>query len=102
MGLDADPVQTWRRDLGAVGFDGDGEPVRVQRINQRGVKLEQRLAAGADDEAMVGRISPRRQRGTGERGGGSELAAAVTVGADEVGVAEAADRRGAISLASGP
>ncbi len=63
---DADPVEAGRRRLRAVGLDRDREAAGVERVDQRGVELEQRLAAGADDEAVVGVGAPRRGDRRGE------------------------------------
>ena len=67
------------------------------------IELQQRLAAGADDEALLRRRHAATGcDGVGQGVGGGELAAAVAVGADEVGVAEVADRGRAVLLAAAP
>src|SRR5918999_3802794 len=53
FGADAKPVEPWRRYLSAVGFDGHLEPIMVERLHQRTVQLQQRLAAGAYHEASA-------------------------------------------------
>src|SRR5471030_426635 len=100
---DADPVDAGRHRQGAVGFDGDLEAHRVHRGDQLQVQLQQRLAAG-EDHVFAGRVSVRPQRvdGRRQRFGRGELAAALAVGADEVGVAELADGAGAVAFTAGP
>ena len=80
------------------------KPACVERDHELGVHLQERLAAGADDEtraAAVGARPPRRDRSR-ELVGRPELAATVAVGTDELGVAERAHRRGAVLLVPGP
>ena len=88
----------------AVGLDGDLEARLVQRADERRVDLQQRLAAGAHDERRAAPVGarPLLRDGVGELLGGAELAAAVAVGADEVGVAERADGRGPVLLVPRP
>ena len=107
FGTDADPVQPLGRWLGAVGLDGDLETEGLQRGDERPVELQQRFAAGADDVgraglAAIGVFGPLRVDRLRERIGGSELPAALPVGADEVGVAEAAYGLLAVLLSAGP
>jgi hypothetical protein len=68
--------------------------------------LEQRLAPGEDDEAALGAglrvAAPAVKDGVGQHVGGVEASAAFAIGADKVGVAEAADGARAIGLATGP
>src|SRR5262249_14298067 len=67
------------------------------------VHLEQRFAAGADDERpAAGARRPGGADRRGEVGRAGEEAAAGAVGADEVGVTERADRPRAVLLAAGP
>src|SRR5207302_9623631 len=69
------------------------------------VELQQGLAARAHDEAAGTRRSrsrPGRQHGSREGSARVEPPTTGTVRADEVRVAEAAPRRGAIFLAPGP
>jgi hypothetical protein len=47
FGAHADPVDPRRRGLGAVGLHRDPEPLRVERLDHRGVELEEGFAAGA-------------------------------------------------------
>src|SRR5260221_418413 len=103
LGADADPVEPARRRAGAVGLDGDGEAFGMERVDQDRVELQQRLAAGADDEGPRPRLGGpgAAHRGSEvERSG--EAPAAGPVSADEIGVAEAARRGGAIGLAAAP
>ena len=46
----------------AVGLDGDLEAPRVQRVDQGGVELQQRFAAGADDVAVALAAAPSARR----------------------------------------
>src|SRR3546814_16227548 len=76
----------------AVGLDRDLEAARVERRDQRVIDLEHRLAPGEHDETMRVRRAPETLDGGDEAGRLGELAPARAVGADEIGVAEAADR----------
>ena len=80
----------------AVALDRDPEAAAVQRVDQRRVELQHRLAAGDDDQPALARLAPQRLDMTGQSLGVRELAAAGAVGADEIGVAEIAlgGRRG--------
>src|SRR5262249_50591469 len=49
---DADPVEAIRWDDRAVGLDRDRKASRMQRLDQRRVQLQQRLAAGQYGEAV--------------------------------------------------
>ena len=69
-------------------------------VHQRGVELEQGFAAGEDDEAPRPLVAPDRGQGVGKPVGIAEAAAAVAVGADEVGVAKTAESAVAILLAA--
>src|SRR6202043_2906809 len=55
---DANPIQPRRRRDRAVGFHRDPKSPRVQRGEQRVVRLQQRLAAGEHDGAEVARDAP--------------------------------------------
>ena len=76
----------------------------MQGGDERRIELQQRFAAGADDKAPGERGI--RRPGAGDGGsqllGGFESAAAGSIEADEVCVAEAADGSGAVGLAPGP
>ena len=66
----------------------------MQRIDQRLVDLQHRLASGQHDEGRGGRIAlPSGATGFCQLIGVREFAAARTVGADEIRVAEIASRR---------
>ena len=88
----------------AVGLDRDLEARLVQGLDEGGIHLQERLPAGAHDERRAAAVGARPLPGHGRRqlAGGAELAAAVAVGAHEFGVAERADRRGAILLVPAP
>ena len=102
LGRDAHPVEPLGRRPGAVGLHRHLEAARVQRVHQRRVELQQRLAAGADDELALGRAVPRQVDRVRQRVGARERAAAGAVGAHEVGVAEAADGPLAVALVAAP
>ncbi len=105
LGADADPVDAVGRLERAVRLDGDLEARLVQRADER-----RRPSAGAARRRCRRRAACRGRRRLGHCAatasasscGGVELAAAVAVGADEVGVAERADGRGAVLLVPRP
>ena len=75
----------------------------MERRDQSLVDLQHGLAAGEHDEGRRAAIAPPgAAAGRGERVGVGELAAAVAIGADEIGVAELAGRGLAVGLAAGP
>src|SRR5207245_4071103 len=76
LGADADPVDAVRHRLRAVGFNRDAKPALVQRLEERRIELQERLAAGADDEAvLLDALRPRREDCLGEQGGAREATA---------------------------
>ena len=79
------------------------KPRVVEGGDRRVVELEERFAAGADDEALAVAVQgrPATRDRVGEFVRRAELAA-VGSDAEEVGVAEAADRGLAILLAARP
>ena len=85
----ADPVEPGGRRQRPVGLHRDAEAARVQRVDQRGVQLEHRLAAGDDHEPASTAVAPQCLDMGRKRVGARELAAAFPVGPDEVRVAEA-------------
>jgi hypothetical protein len=72
-------------------------------VDQGGVELQQRFAAGEYDVAGL-RMQRRPQAGDGigQGSGGRLLVAEFAIGADEIGVAEAADGAGTVRFAPGP
>ncbi len=105
LGTDTYPINAWRRQARAVGFDGDLEACLVKRVNEWLIQLEQRFPAGADDQGTGGgRSIPRPLTGHGGRHilGGRESAAAPAVNADKIGVTEVADSRGSVFLTPRP
>src|SRR5271154_3444303 len=57
----ANPVEIgWQRE-GSVGLDRDLEAAPVQRLDQRWVELQQRLAPSADDEFIAVPLRPQRR-----------------------------------------
>ncbi|ABA49515.1 hypothetical protein BURPS1710b_0356 [Burkholderia pseudomallei 1710b] len=98
----ADPVDRFEHGQRAVRLDRDREARRVQRVDERLIELQHRLAARADDEAIRLARRPERRDPRRERSGILELAAVLAVGADEVGIAEAAHRAVAVRFAPRP
>ena len=75
----------------------------MDRCNQRCVQLEKGLAPGANDiSTLVICQSPSARNGVRERVRCAELSAANAIGADEICVAETADRRLTIAFKSAP
>src|SRR6266404_59959 len=99
---DANPVHAVGRVDCAVGFDADGKAARVQRLDQRGIDLQQRLAAGQDRKAIGRRSRPLRGDGVGKFFGRRVAATQRAVRADEIRVAELARRGGAVLFAAAP
>src|SRR5207244_2982436 len=85
---DADPVDARRRNDRAVGLDRDLETAPVQRLDQRRIKLQQRLAASADDKLIGLSGRPQGGNGIGQHLGISIAAALRAAGPDEIGIAE--------------
>ncbi|MDT4849571.1 hypothetical protein FQZ97_836950 [compost metagenome] len=102
LGADADPVDTGGRLDGAVGFDGHGEAAGVDGHEQERIQLQQGFAAREDHVAVFGAGAPAGRDGVGQQFGRGELAAALAIGADEVGVAEGAGGTGAVAFAARP
>ena len=106
LGAHADPVQPFGGGDRAVGLHRDLEALRMQRVDQGRVQLQQRLATRDHDEALAlltgRRVGPERGDARGQGLRRVELAAAQAIGADEVGVAEAALRGRAILFATAP
>ena len=102
LGADADPVEPADRRQRAVGLDRDSEAALVQRVDQRAVELKHRLAAGHHRQPLLRARTPQCRDMIGERVRVGELAAALPVGADEIGVAEIALRLRPVLLAPRP
>lgn len=105
LGTDADPVDALGRGKRAVGFQSHRESSEVQVRNERLIELQQRFSSGADNESGTGRggvIGPCGSNSFGELGGAFVLAASGAVGAEDVGVAEAANGGRSILLPSRP
>src|SRR5436190_2621410 len=102
-----DVIDPRRRKTRPVRLHRDLEAARMQRIDGRGIELQQWLSAGADDERpSIARTTfddfrPAREHGVGERG---RVGEAATVGADaeEVRVAELTDGVVPVGLAARP
>src|SRR5262245_30343118 len=103
FGTYAIPVDRARHGQRAVRLDGAFEAFGMKRRDERLIDLQHRLAAGQHDIRPRSRIAvPRGAGGAGEAGGVGELAAARSIGADEIGVAEIADGAGTVRLAARP
>src|SRR3954469_4668685 len=99
---DADPVHPVGRFDRPVGLDTDGEAARMQRFDEGGIDLQQRLAAGQDHIAVGMLAGPLSGDGVGEFICRGVAAAERAVGADKVGVAELAGGGGAVLFAAAP
>src|SRR5579883_598409 len=55
---DADPVEPGRWIDGSVGLDRDLEAASMQRVQQRPVDLQNRLASGRDQVAVIRPVCP--------------------------------------------
>src|SRR4029079_16823390 len=97
------PVDAARWKQRAVGLDRDLKAPFVQRIDQLGIELQQGFATRTHDEATgAGRIrGPARGDRVGQFVRAGE-AAAIGTEADEIGVAEGADRGSAVGFATRP
>ncbi len=71
-------------------------------LDERRVDLQHRLAAGAHDETLTFAFRPQRRDLRDEFFRAAVFAAVLAVGADEIGIAEAADGVRAIFLAARP
>src|SRR5664280_1017063 len=100
LGADADPVDAVGHLDRAVGFEADREAAGMQRIDQVGVHLQQRLAAGQDHIAVSVLSGPLAGNGVGEIVRRRIAAAERAVGSDKIRVAELAGRAGAVLFAA--
>src|SRR5436190_1427663 len=102
LGAHTDPVDSPGCELGPVRLDRDLESARVEGVYQGVIELEQRLAAGADDERRsMGADRPDRGYAVCQRVRVGELST-VRPDTDEVRVAEGAHGAMAIVLAARP
>ena len=99
---DADPVHAVGRVDGAVGLDADTEATGMQRLDQRGIHLQQRFTAGEYHITVGGSPGPLPGDGLSELRGGGITATQRAVGADKIGVAKPAGRAGAVLLTAAP
>lgn len=99
---DANPIEArWSRD-GSVCLHSYLEATCVQRINQLGVDLQKGFATGANYETIPG-FGARRPfpvNGRCESFGGGEASAATPICIGKIRIAEFADSRRAVPLAS--
>ena len=103
FGADANPVNAPRRWQAAIGLDGNLKALRVQRVHQRGIDLQQGLTAREDHKAV--RSVRHRPQGSNLRRQGLrvlEPAAQRAVGTHKVSIAKLADRCGPVLLAARP
>ena len=92
---DTNPVEALRCRDSAVGFYRDAEALRMQRADERIIQLQQWFAAGAND-IWLAASGPFSRDGCRKKLRIRELAAARSVVAHEIRIAELAD--GAISI----
>src|SRR3546814_20864563 len=71
LGADADPVDAARHRKSAVGLDRNREALGMQRVEQRRVELQHRLAAGQQDRKSV--VSGKSVRVCVDVGGGRSI-----------------------------
>src|SRR5439155_17571533 len=76
---DTDPVDSRSRGQRPVGLDRNAKSARVQRVQQRRIELEHRLAAGDHYESPVPALAPQRLDLSGKRIGAGELSPTLTV-----------------------
>ena len=74
----------------------------MERVDQGLVELEHRLAAGHDDQSLSLALTPQATDVIGQRFGVGELPPTSPVGADEIRVAELANRLAPVLLAPAP
>ena len=92
LGTDAHPVDARMHRQGAVALDRNLEARAVQRLDQRIIDLQHRLAAGEDDIALLPPFAPEALRHRGKLPRGCIFRAVFAIGADEIRIAEPADR----------
>src|SRR5262249_5616482 len=98
----AHPIELRGQVDRAVGLDRHLEAAGMQGIEQAAVDLQQRLASGQHDEPPPSPACPLLLDRLSELLGRAVAAAARSVGADEIRVAELASRGRAIRLPPGP
>src|SRR5258707_7087392 len=99
---DANPVHALGRGDRAIGLDADRKAARMQRVDQRRIHLQQRLAAGQDHVAIGVAAGPLRGNGIGELVRRGVAAAQRAGGADKVGVAKLTNCGAAVLFAAAP
>ncbi|MNT24628.1 hypothetical protein D3C72_1601120 [compost metagenome] len=102
LGADAQPIDAFGRGHGAVAFDGNAELLRVQRVDEFAVHLQQGLAARQHHQPVARACGPLRSNQLGQGGSGVELATQRPVRAHKVGVAELANGLCAVLLTARP
>src|SRR5579872_7125198 len=99
---DANPIDARRRRQRTVGLDRDPKAAIMQRADESLVELEQWLSAREHAQPALVAADPLGFDRAGEFISIAVTAAFGAVGADEIGVAETANRGRAISLAARP
>jgi len=104
LGAYADPIQTRRSGNRSIGFYGYFKVAGVEGIDQGRIHLQQWLAAGADYKSLarIGVLRPLLVDGARQGIGRREPSAARSIDTYKLGVAELADRGGAIGFAARP
>ena len=102
FGADANPVDAWWDAHRAVGLDRDLETLRMQRLDQGAVDLQERLSACQNHVLVAFAHRPERGDLQGEVAGPCKLPSKRAIGADKVGVAELASCLGAVFLTPRP
>src|ERR1039458_6862786 len=101
---DTNPIQSRRSSNGSVCLHSDLKVAGVESIDQLAVKLKKRFPAGANYKSIAGcgGCGPLVIDGRSQGLGSDEVSAATSIGIGKIGVAELADCRRAVLLASRP
>ena len=104
FGAYTEPVHSRRRRDRSIGFDGDLKAPAVERVDERRVQLQKRFAAGADNESPARSRVRRPFRFDRNRQilSGIESSTPRPIDSYKFGIAEPADGRGAVGLATRP
>ena len=105
LGTDTDPIDARRRKQRAVCLNGNLKTLGVQGVNQRGIKLEQGLAACTHHKPDAASGPPGRPGSSdslGQSAGGGETSPPGAICPNEIGITEPTDRGRAILLQPGP
>src|SRR5208283_1826236 len=102
LGRDANPVEACRGGKRPIRLDRELEALVVQRRDQRAIDLQQRLAPCQHRKTARRFPAPEPGEMRGQSLGGGESAAPLPLRADEIRIAEATLRPGAVLLAPAP